>query len=141
MKIGFTSTREGLSRYQRKMLVVELDKLQPTEVHYGMCEGGDDEFYDLVLLLRNEIKAIPSNCKIIGHPPINKNKYAHRDCDELREPKDYLVRNKDIVDETSMLIACPLGEEVLRSGTWATVREARRQQKEVIIIERENQNI
>lgn len=44
-----------------------------------------------------------------------------------REPGPYLWRNHQIVDATSALIAAPFGfEEELRSGTWATVRYARK---------------
>jgi hypothetical protein len=43
-------------------------------------------------------------------------------------------RNHDIVDETELLIACP-GElaEAVRSGTWATVRYARKLGRPIVI--------
>jgi hypothetical protein len=51
--------------------------------------------------------------------------------------KDNLTRNRDIVDTASMLIAAPEGNaERLRSGTWATVRYARKAKKKVIILSR-----
>ena len=53
----------------------------------------------------------------------------------MREEKPYLDRNKDIVDETNILMACPnKAEEVQRSGTWSTVRYARKVGKAVLIV-------
>jgi hypothetical protein len=47
----------------------------------------------------------------------------------------FLKRNKNIVDYTDLLVACPNGfEEVIRSGTWATWRYAVKQEKLWIII-------
>jgi predicted Rossmann fold nucleotide-binding protein DprA/Smf involved in DNA uptake len=47
-----------------------------------------------------------------------------------------LERNKDIVSESDFLIAAPDSKkERLRSGTWATVRHARKLGKRVMILE------
>ncbi len=55
--------------------------------------------------------------------------------DETRKPKPYLKRNHDIVDESDILIGFPSSEEErLRSGTWATVRYARKTGKRIYII-------
>jgi len=49
--------------------------------------------------------------------------------------KEYLTRNHELVDASSVLFACPKGtHEELRSGTWATVRYALKQHKEVVVI-------
>jgi outer membrane protein insertion porin family len=45
-----------------------------------------------------------------------------------------LDRNRAIVDSCDVLIACPKGPEEQRSGTWATVRYARKQKKRIVII-------
>jgi predicted Rossmann fold nucleotide-binding protein DprA/Smf involved in DNA uptake len=52
----------------------------------------------------------------------------------LREPLPYLERNHAIVNESDFLIAAPDGPETLRSGTWATVRYARKVGKRVLVI-------
>jgi hypothetical protein len=65
--------------------------------------------------------------RIVIHPPTDPKKRAFcKGAAEIREPKPYLDRNHDIVDEGSgLLIAAPFQEEeILRSGTWATVRYA-----------------
>lgn len=49
--------------------------------------------------------------------------------------KDYLARNHDIVDAAGLLIAAPSGPaEKRRSGTWATVRHARKQGTRIWIV-------
>lgn len=140
-KIGFTGTREGMSEYQIQEVICWLREIQPSEVHHGLCEGSDGEFHDLVVEGINAFEGIVSICKIIGHPPLAKKFYAYRKCDEFRPDKPYLVRDHNIVDETDTLIACPLGDEVMRSGTWATIRYALKQKKEVILIPRNYDHI
>lgn len=48
--------------------------------------------------------------------------------DMLIKEKSYLNRNKDIIDQSDFLIACPQDkeQEVLRSGTWSTIRNAKK---------------
>lgn len=48
--------------------------------------------------------------------------------------KPYLKRNIDIVDNTDILIGCPSGEEIVRSGTWHTIRYAKKQNKKIMMI-------
>jgi hypothetical protein len=51
------------------------------------------------------------------------------------DPKPYLVRNHDMVDQSEFLIGTPGEEqEVLRSGTWATIRYARKLKRPILII-------
>jgi hypothetical protein len=92
--------------------------------------GADTEAHNLV---RENFHG----CKIIGHPPTKKKSYVYSICDEFREPKDYIARDKDIVDESDILFATPLQDtEILRSGTWTTVRYARKKNKRIYIIKR-----
>jgi len=71
----------------------------------------------------------------VSHPPINDAWRAHTAADEERAPKPYLVRNRDIVEETELLIAAPANAiEHLQSGTWSTVRCARRSGRPISII-------
>jgi hypothetical protein len=60
------------------------------------------------------------------HPPDKKERRAFKEGDEIRKEKTYLQRNKDIVDETTLLVATPKGDEVRRSGTWMTIRYFRK---------------
>ncbi|MBS3914431.1 MAG: hypothetical protein KG003_08025 [Bacteroidetes bacterium] len=135
MKIGFTSPREGVSSVQIRTLIRLLglfDLKEGDEVHHGCCIGGDEKIHEL-------IREYYPDVSIIGHPPI-LTKFISQitDFDELRLPLDFLHRNKEIVNETDILIALPSGPEVIRSGTWATIRYALKGSKSVYIIREEN---
>jgi len=67
-------------------------------------------------------------------PQIQKKRAFCEGYSEIREEKPYPVRNRDIVDESDMMVACPGGPEELRSGTWSTIRYAHKQGKEVLIL-------
>lgn len=123
MHVGFTGTRKGLTPVQRKLLKQVVLKLPHKGVtfHHGDCKGADEEFHYIV-------REVRPKCKVVGHPPISERHRAHCYFDEEREPKDYLPRDDDIVEESDRMIACP-GEdsEVKRgSGTWYTIRQSRR---------------
>jgi hypothetical protein len=127
MIAGFTGTRVGMNAQQ----CVELKQLlifhEVTELHHGMCIGADFQAGFIARKL---------NIRIVGHPPINESKLMRTYCDEIKTPDEYLERNHNIVDATEMLFAGPSQPEYLRSGTWATVRYARKTYKPVIILER-----
>lgn len=125
-KLGFTATQRGLTRDQRMTLGswVAMRARNISEAHHGDCVGGDDEFDQLL-----HGATIPT----VIHPPTIDAKRAFclrrvgfRPITEL-DPSPYLVRNHHIVQATQALWAAP-GEmtEQLRSGTWATVRYARK---------------
>ena len=135
MKIGFTGTQKGMTQLQRFKFVGVLSKINKEKIikefHHGQCIGADAQAHSLVTFYYS--------AKIYSHRPINTTKKFTMVYDNetifLCEPKPYLQRNKDIVDETDLLIACPnTKKEVLRSGTWSTVRYARKRKKEVLII-------
>lgn len=118
--VGFTGTQRGLEEFQLAALDRLLGDLAyqhgSIELHHGDCIGADEVAHDLA----------DNNCfDITIHPPTDDSKRAFCTGGNVREPKPYLERNHDIVDETTTLIACPNGEERMRSGTWATVRYAR----------------
>jgi len=128
MELGITGTQSGMTEAQFNALSAFLAHAPFEKIHGGDCIGFDAECIVLVKEIRPDVKTV-------GHPPINKSKRAFLEYDELREEKEYIERNHDIVDETEYLIACPKEDkEILRSGTWATVRYARHQDKTVIII-------
>ena len=54
---------------------------------------------------------------------------------KILDPRPYLARNRDIVDASDLMLACPAEQqEVLRSGTWATIRYALKRDKHLIVI-------
>lgn len=126
MKVGFTGTQRGMSNKQAWEFFNQLVLLMPSEFHHGDCVGSDAEAHK---------KARHLMARIIKHPPENKRKQAFMLADESRPYAPYLVRNKNIVNETQFLIVTPGEmEEKLRSGTWSTVRYARKLGHEIRII-------
>lgn len=126
MTIGFTGTRQGLSRAQARQLQYVLALLRhadravdrKTVFVDGDCpEGGaDQEARELAVAL---------GCDALPKPPSNRSAAA------------MLNRDREIARECHVLIAAPLtDEEQLRSGTWATVRYARKAEKPVVMLTR-----
>lgn len=127
MKVGFTGSRKGIDSYQRTMVKKKLSELAAAELHHGDCIGADKLAHHIAKELE---------LKVIIHPPTNPKlrafcKISHGD--EIRDAFIYLTRNRNIVDETEFLIACPNSPESLRSGTWATIRYAQSQRKQIVI--------
>lgn len=130
-KVGFTGTRQGLSEIQEVELRKMLDWLRPVEFHHGDCVGADADAQ----------KILRSRCPysiVVVHPPKDLKARAFCPGHRVLKSKTYIERNHDIVDDTDVLIAAPLtDQEQVRSGTWATVRYAKRMGKQVIILGRE----
>lgn len=123
MHIGFTGTQQGMTDHQKKQVrkvLEDLYKIGGKNIfHHGDCIGADSDAHDI---------AANIGYYIVVHPPIKSSKRAYRTsiCCEVRDKKDYLVRNRDIVDESDFMIATPsTKKEILRSGTWSTVRYTR----------------
>ena len=128
MIVGFTGTQDGMTRLQKAMFVGVLARLCPREFHHGDCDGADQEAHELV-------REHAHNCLIVIHPSDNDSKRAFCHGDSMREPKPYLDRNRAIVFACDELVAAPKTRtEELRSGTWATVRAARRSGKPVHMV-------
>ena len=131
MKIGFTGTQVGMTDAQKEMVDDLLGGLFITgdknyELHHGDCIGAD---YEAATLARE------SGYFITAHPPSDTKKRAYFKSDAYTQPKPYLERNYDIVDATGLLVATPKqNHEVLRSGTWATVRYARKRKKPIVLV-------
>lgn len=119
MKVGFTGTRNGMT-YEQKVKVKEFiadNAFQIDEVHHGDCIGADADFHTICYQF---------GIKIVIHPPTNPKNRAYCTSPFIYEKKEYLVRNCDIVDSSTVLIATPktLHEEQ-RAGTWHAIRYAR----------------
>lgn len=130
MKIGFTGSREGMSENQKVAFVHRLQSMNPTEFHHGDCEGADAEAHDLV-------REFFPDVVIVVHPPTLEDKRAFKQGDMTCLPLDYIPRDEQIVDAADFLFAAPLtDQEQKRSGTWYTVRYARRRDKDHYILPR-----
>jgi hypothetical protein len=133
--IGFTGTQTGMTSQQKDSLAFLLEEIQKEWktrasaqfFHHGDCIGADAEAHEI---------AGRSGFRIIIHPPSNPQKRAWCSSDEdRRRVLPYLDRNRAIVDESILLIAAPKeNQEILRSGTWSTVRWARKCSRTVQVL-------
>lgn len=129
-KVGFTGTQSGMTKKQKKAFVKLILSFSLMTFNHGDCIGADADAHDLVV-------EHTSYFSIGIYPPINVSKCAWKQAPmSIRyPPKEYLARNRDIVDASQVLIATPKEvEEQLRSGTWSTVRYAKKQKIPVYII-------
>lgn len=127
--IGFTGTRQGLtpeqSRAIKGLLLDHSDDKQRTFIH-GDCIGADEEAFYIAAQLRYKTLSIP--CDLHRQRAFTKSDIALK-------PMSPLSRNKIIVDSSNLLIACPAEDaEIMRSGTWSTIRYAKKQKRRLIII-------
>jgi hypothetical protein len=121
-RVGFTGTRYTVPLEQRYLIDTVLGGLYHTrgsvELHQGDCVGADEYVATRGALL---------GYFVVCHPPTNPLLRAHGPSHLVRPPKPYLQRNRAIVEETDILLAAPHDStEVQRSGTWATIRHARK---------------
>lgn len=117
MNVGFTGTQRGMTP-QQYQTVWELLYERSGEFHEGDCIGADAQAAFL---------AREASFRIVCHPPINESKRAFFPADETWPAAPYLDRNKTIVNRSREMIATPGEvEEQLRSGTWSTIRYAKR---------------
>jgi hypothetical protein len=134
MIVAFTGTRAGMTDNQKRELWEFLQAEKPTWAYHGNCIGADNDFHVELLSYR-----------AINKPWIYIEVYP---CDIIQQQADCcgtadiinpierpLVRNRMMVDRCDVLIACPRTmTEELRSGTWATIRYARKLKKRIVFL-------
>ena len=127
MQIGFTGTRKKLSYHQAVGIHDFLRDLPAGNhtLHHGDCISADQTA---------GVWAQHYGLQVVIHPPTDPKFRGFASYGLILPKKPYLQRNHDIVDQTEMLLATPDGPETQRSGTWATVRYARKKGKPVVII-------
>lgn len=117
--IGFTGSRVGLTVHQSFLLTRVFSKIRNSLVvfHHGDCTGSDTHACRI---------ARDAGFSLHSHP-CNLEKFrAFIQSSKIENPLDPLVRNRALVEQVRLLIACPGSHiEERRSGTWAAVRYAR----------------
>lgn len=121
--VGFTGTRNGMTQIQTVAVATLIRDFQT--LHHGDCNGADEQTHAI---------AVQSDLRTESHPPIKTVMRAFCQADVIHEPKDYIARNHDIVDATCHLIAAPRTMYEDNSGTWATIRYARKMFKPVTVV-------
>lgn len=130
MHVGFTGSRdEGIPTLAQIVVVSQLlERFRPITVHHGDCIGSDQWFHERV---RGPYKSKPI---VHVHPPDNSKFRAFCVGHVEYKPLPYMKRNEAIVAASDVLIATPHGTEELRSGTWATIRRARKKGIPIYIV-------
>lgn len=124
-RIGFTGTQYGMTDRQKSNFEEIFSWFEKTygdrglEFHQGQCVGAD---FDALSIVKSR-----GGVWTVSHPPIDKRMIHTLECDETRPDCTFIGRNHNIVDGVDILLAAPRSrKEEQRSGTWATVRYARR---------------
>lgn len=142
IRLGVTGTRElptEPQEYHLGLLIHTAIRLTSGDrvFHHGCAIGTDETAHQYAL-------SIPG-ILIHGHPGYGANfttayrmKIRPDEFTTIHQAKRYGERNHDIIRAVNLLIACPLHPEhdprSARSGTWQTVRLARRSRVPAIII-------
>lgn len=130
MRVGFSGTQEGMTETQVRIVSFRLSQHgnEGCEFHHGLCIGADEQAHRL---------ALKWGYRVHGHPPAWAGKMANlppTDFAMLYPALSYLDRNKRIVEDCDLLIAAPNGPEIVRSGTWSTIRHARKLRRPVMLV-------
>lgn len=135
-RVGVSGTQYGVSPIQHDWLNHMLRGIGMMELHHGGCVGSDYTAHLIGVAYFGtdySVEDMPGwpEQPIVVHPPEIMDKVEMKcllrdqEIVKVLPRKPYLVRNHDIVDATEALFATPQSEaEVLRSGTWATIRYA-----------------
>lgn len=116
--VAFTGTQEGMTKLQRKAFRTLLWEMEPKVLIHGDCIGADAQAHDIAVKFEIEVWIRP--CWI-------RAKRAFKEGKLLADPEDPIERNHKMVDQSHAVIGCPKQvEPQLRSGTWATLRYARK---------------
>ena len=124
MKIGITGTRSGCNELQFREVKNFLSNFpKGTEFHHGDCVGVDVEVAQIAKDL---------GFYIVCHPPEKDDLRGFFPYDETRKPLSYFARNRNIVDETDILMVVPVQNEWQpNGGTWYTYDYADKKKKSI----------
>lgn len=127
--VGFSGTRNGLSAAAYSTLCWFLDAIKtPADFRHGDCIGADSTAHYC---------AQRRGFRILIHPPEDTKLRAYcKDAFSVLPAKPYLERNREIAVMSDRLFAAVPGaeEEHPHSGTWATVRYAKKAELPVTLI-------
>lgn len=128
INVGISGTRYGASPKQLNKIVellMDFRKSGAKNFRHGDCIGVDIEAANIARKL---------GYYIIKHPgPIGMKTEA----DETMVPLPFLDRNKVIVRMSGIMLIVPYSnKEIMRSGTWATYRYAKKINVPIRMVER-----
>lgn len=130
-RLGFTGTRQGMTREQLATLRIVLRKHAGWWLSHGDCVGADEQLHHVAHGLGFD------DDSIWIHPPEEDRLRAFCGAPPGRifRPRPYKIRNMEIADLCARLVAAPAeASEQRRGGTWFTVRYARHLGRPIKII-------
>jgi hypothetical protein len=135
MKIGFTGTRNGMTDPQKAAFKLLACRRSPTEFHHGACLGADADAEGMIVC--DHVVAHPGKpASGARNPYVSESAVAA--AHEVRPVQTHFARNRNIVDETDILIATPWQTERpakgTGGGTWYTIEYGEKRGKPVHII-------
>jgi hypothetical protein len=120
IKIGFTGLRFGMTPPQKVAITrLEVFTTKVLEAHHEDYLGSDADFHHFIREIDQGIRIIIHLCIPANHPD-DTTLRAFCKGDHTSEPKSFFARNRDIVDETDMLIATPAIKKET-GETWYTI--------------------
>ena len=127
---GFTGTRKGMTLQQGQYTRLAVRHGKPAIVRHGGAHGADMEFH---ALWREEL---PRRFADVWTADAKQAKmFDGQDNVSVNPVMDPLHRDEEIVRRSKFLIACPhTQKEELRSGTWTTIRRARKIDIPILIV-------
>lgn len=134
--LGSTGTRDGNTPQQWHTVRRLVCEIKPTVYRHGGCVGSDAQIHKIIHGFR-----LVQDVEIHVHPMIYLPGQEIWEAKDLAEPyirhRAFLpiTRNHHIVDNSGIIIATPkeFVEQKVGSGTWATIRYARRKEKEGLV--------
>lgn len=128
--IGFTGTRSGMSDEQEqcvRKLVGELILSGYGQVVHGNCVGADAQF---------DAIARDWGLEPACYPAVTGSLQANTGAVPIAPPDSPMRRNRAIVADAGVMIACPPNDTPIKrgSGTWATIGFAKKAGKPLAIV-------
>jgi hypothetical protein len=131
MIIGFTGTSIGMTAEQKTQvrgLLTEYKALGAVTFMHGLCIGADEQAARIAKELGYRVVAHPGYS--LKNPKNRLFRSDFRGNDEVRPEEPFIRRDRNMVNESHRMIAAPRSkEEEMRSGTWTTVRYAKKKKK------------
>lgn len=128
--VGFTGTRDGMTERQTEAVIRLLTLIRPQGFVHGGAIGADAQFHQLVRSISLGTARITVwPCDIASQQAEG---LAGATFMPVMAP---LARNEKIVVASTVMIATPkTAKEMVRSGTWATIRYARERRTPLFIV-------
>ena len=123
--LAISGTRAGLTPAQKRALE---SALRPAKrLRHGDCVGVDAEAHQIAKAFGVEVHV---------HPPVDGKQRAGCEGDVVHAAQAYLKRNRAMVDAADAVVAFPKSdrEERRGSGTWATIRYARKRNVPLTVV-------